>query len=170
MSLKKQKFIYRGRERCFQTADGSRRRIITGSVSVTWFRNRARTLELLSINFRHLNRFMVEKGCRYEILKALRNLTQMGDFYCSNDLMDGYHAVAVDPDDQKFFTFDLSPPSPGPWSATLRSSISSQFWLGPFSIHLHESYARFWCRLFARLRYPITSQRLEICCSDIYKI
>jgi hypothetical protein len=113
MSLKKQKFIYRERERCFQTGGWE------PATDQHWVsrchlvpkpgQNNYRVV----IDFRHLNRFMVEKGCRYETLKALRNLTRTGDFYCSIDLKDGYHAVAVHPDDRKYFTFDLGPPPPG---------------------------------------------------------
>ena len=50
---------------------------------------------------------MTEKGCRYETLKGLRNLARMGDFFCSVDLKDGYFAIAIHPDHQKFFPFDL---------------------------------------------------------------
>ena len=50
---------------------------------------------------------MTEKGCWYETLKGLRSLARMGNFFCSVDLKDGYFAIAIHPDHQKFFTFDL---------------------------------------------------------------
>ena len=52
-------------------------------------------------DYRHLNSYMTEKGCRYETLKVLRRLTRRNNFFMSVDLKDGYFTVGIKECDQK---------------------------------------------------------------------
>ena len=61
----------------------------------------------LVIDLRHLNDFCRDKSCKFETLKSLRYLAKPGDWLISVDLQDGFHAIQVRPDHQKYFTFCL---------------------------------------------------------------
>ena len=65
------------------------------------------------IDYRFINSYMVEKGCRYETLKVLRRMARRGDYFMSVDLKDGYFAVGIREKDQKYFTVDLGELLPG---------------------------------------------------------
>ena len=46
-------------------------------------------------------------GVKYETLKRLRYLARTGDWCISIDIEDGFHAVAVAPEDRCYMTFRL---------------------------------------------------------------
>ena len=61
----------------------------------------------LIVDMRWLNSFCVKSKVKMETLKKLRRLAEPGDWCFSFDLQDGYHAVGIDPDFQKYMQFDL---------------------------------------------------------------
>ncbi|KAK3278966.1 hypothetical protein CYMTET_13125 [Cymbomonas tetramitiformis] len=61
----------------------------------------------LIVDMRWLNSFCVKSKVKMETLKKLRRLAEPGDWCFSFDLQDGYHAVGIDPDFQKYTQFDL---------------------------------------------------------------
>ncbi|KAK3278548.1 hypothetical protein CYMTET_13527 [Cymbomonas tetramitiformis] len=61
----------------------------------------------LVVNFRWLNQWCVKNRVKMETLKKLRRLTKPGDWCFSFDLQDGFHALGIHPDFQRFMRFDL---------------------------------------------------------------
>ncbi|KAK3233185.1 hypothetical protein CYMTET_56503 [Cymbomonas tetramitiformis] len=61
----------------------------------------------LVLDFRWLNSFCVKSKVKMETLKKLRRLAEPNHWCFSFDLQDGYHAVRIDPDFQKYMQFDL---------------------------------------------------------------
>ena len=61
----------------------------------------------LVMDLRWLNFFCVKSHCKMETLKKLRRLASEGDWCFTFDLKDGYHAVGIDPEFQKFMQFDI---------------------------------------------------------------
>ncbi|KAK3260584.1 hypothetical protein CYMTET_30464 [Cymbomonas tetramitiformis] len=61
----------------------------------------------LVVDFRWLNQWCVKNRVKMETLKKLRRLAKPGDWCFSFDLQDGFHALGIHPDFQKFMQFDL---------------------------------------------------------------
>lgn len=61
----------------------------------------------LIIDLRDLNRHCVTKHLKFETLKRLRYLARRGDWFISFDLMDGFYAVGIAPEDRKYFTVNI---------------------------------------------------------------
>ncbi|KAK3287273.1 hypothetical protein CYMTET_5205 [Cymbomonas tetramitiformis] len=61
----------------------------------------------LVVDFRWMNSFCVKSKVKMETLKKLCRLAEPNDWCFSFDLQDGYHAVGIDPDFQKYMQFDL---------------------------------------------------------------
>ena len=59
------------------------------------------------VDFRHLNCFCRDMSVKFETLKSVRHLARPGDWMLSFDLADGYHAVGIHPDHQKYMTFSI---------------------------------------------------------------
>ncbi|KAK3237305.1 hypothetical protein CYMTET_52609 [Cymbomonas tetramitiformis] len=61
----------------------------------------------LVVDFRWLNQWCVKNRVKMETLKKLRRLAKPGDWCFSFDLQDGFHALGIHPDFQRFMQFDL---------------------------------------------------------------
>ncbi|KAK3242663.1 hypothetical protein CYMTET_47649 [Cymbomonas tetramitiformis] len=61
----------------------------------------------LVVDFRWLNQWCVKNCVKMETLKKLRRLAKSGDWCFSFDLLDGFHALGIHPDFQRFMQFDL---------------------------------------------------------------
>ncbi|KAK3287029.1 hypothetical protein CYMTET_5439 [Cymbomonas tetramitiformis] len=61
----------------------------------------------LVVDFRWLNQWCVKNRVKMETLKKLRRLAKPGDWCFSFDLQDGFHALGIHPDFQRFMHFDL---------------------------------------------------------------
>ncbi|KAK3277816.1 hypothetical protein CYMTET_14201 [Cymbomonas tetramitiformis] len=61
----------------------------------------------LVVDFRWLNQWCVKNRVKMETLKKLRRLARPGDWCFSFDLQDGFHALGIHPDFQRFMQFDL---------------------------------------------------------------
>jgi hypothetical protein len=61
----------------------------------------------LVVDLRHLNSFVANSTTKFETLKNLRRLAKRNDWMFSFDLEDGYYAVALHPEDRKFFTVEV---------------------------------------------------------------
>ena len=61
----------------------------------------------LVVDLRHLNSFVQSRTTKFETLKHLRRLAKKNDWMFSFDLEDGYYAVALHPEDRKFFTVEV---------------------------------------------------------------
>ena len=59
------------------------------------------------VDLSYLNSFLRHLPTRNETLKRLANMVEEGDFMFSFDLKDGFHAVAIAPEDRHYLTFDL---------------------------------------------------------------
>ena len=61
----------------------------------------------LVVDLRHLNSFVIPKSTKFETLRNLRSLAKRNDYMFSFDLADGYYALALHPDDRKYFTVEV---------------------------------------------------------------
>ncbi|KAK3265932.1 hypothetical protein CYMTET_25408 [Cymbomonas tetramitiformis] len=61
----------------------------------------------LVVDFRWLNQWCVKNRVKMETLKKLRRLAKPGDWCFSFSLQDGFHALGIHPDFQRFIQFDL---------------------------------------------------------------
>ncbi|KAK3268876.1 hypothetical protein CYMTET_22646 [Cymbomonas tetramitiformis] len=61
----------------------------------------------LVVDLRWLNQWCVKNRVKMETLKKLRRLAKPGDWCFTFDLQDGFHALGIHPDFQRFMQFDL---------------------------------------------------------------
>ena len=59
------------------------------------------------VDLRRINGCCVERSPTYEDLRDLRWMARPGDYMFSWDLQDGYHHLAIRPEDRRFFQFRL---------------------------------------------------------------
>ena len=65
----------------------------------------------LVLDLRHVNMFLVGKKFRYEDLRILAEILDVGDYFVNFDLKSGYHHVDIHPGHQKFLGFQWEFPN-----------------------------------------------------------
>ncbi|CAG9465837.1 unnamed protein product [Pedinophyceae sp. YPF-701] len=82
--------------------------VISGAFLVPKMTDGVRTGWRLVINLKWLNTWCRPLRCRFESLGTLRRISERGDYYASFDLADGYYAVQLSPESQKYFGFRMA--------------------------------------------------------------
>eukprot|EP01052_Picozoa_sp_SAG31_P062269 SAG31_NODE_21259_length_554_cov_0.518681_2_plen_123_part_01 len=59
------------------------------------------------VDLRYMNEFSTKMSTRFETLKDAKRVARPGDYMLSFDLEDGYHAIGIHPDSQRFMTFSI---------------------------------------------------------------